>query len=163
MGAGKTTIGQLLARRIGYEFVDSDHVLEARTGVSVATVFEIEGEASFRTREAALIDELSQRQRIVLATGGGAVIDPNSRTLLRARGTVIYLHISAETAYERVKRSKERPLLLTADPLSRLSRFYAQRHPLYMEVAHFVVESHSDRLGAVASNIAKVLLPEAIP
>ncbi len=157
MGSGKTTIGQLLAKRLQLPFIDSDHELEQRTGVSVATIFEIEGEPAFRQREAAIIDELTQREAFVLGTGGGAVLNANTRTVLRQRGHVVYLHSSAETAYERVRRNRDRPLLMVTDPLARLRQLYEMRHPLYSETAHFIVESYRDRPSAVVSEIAAIL------
>ena len=157
MGSGKTTIGQLLAKRLSLPFFDSDHELEERTGVSVATIFEIEGEPAFRTREAHIIDELTQRQPIVLGTGGGAILNAETRAAMRARGTVVYLHSTPETAYERVRRNRDRPLLMVTDPLARLRQLYDLRHPLYTETAHFVVESYRDRPSAVVSEIAERL------
>jgi len=153
MGSGKTTIGQLLAKRIGMPFVDSDHELEQRTGVSVATIFEIEGEEAFRIREAAIIDELTQKAGIVLGTGGGAILSANSRRVLHERGTVIYLHSTAETSYERIRRNRDRPLLLVTDPLMRLKQLYDARHHLYNETAHYTVESYRDRPTAVVTEI----------
>ena len=161
MGSGKTTIGQLLAKRLQVPFVDSDHELEARTGVSVATIFEIEGEAAFRQREASVIDELSQRVTIVLGTGGGAILDPQTRTILRERGTVIYLHSTAETSYDRLRRNRDRPLLMVTDPLARLRQLYAFRHPLYSETAHLSVESYRDRPNAVVAEILEQLMLSA--
>lgn len=156
MGSGKTTIGQMLARRLHWPFVDSDHELEARTGVSVATIFEIEGEPSFRSREAAAIDELTQRIGLVLATGGGAVLNDANREALRSRGTTIYLHSTPETSYERVRRNRDRPLLLVQDPLAKLKLLYEHRHPLYVSAAHFTVESYRDRPNSVVSEILRL-------
>jgi shikimate kinase len=153
MGSGKTTIGQLLAKRLGVPFMDSDQVLEQRTGVSVATIFEIEGEAAFRQREAAIIDELTRCNGIVLGTGGGAVLDANSRAALKARGTTVYLHSTPETSYERVRRNRDRPLLMVPDPLARLRQLYEARHPLYLDASHMTVESYRDRPTAVVTEI----------
>lgn len=157
MGSGKTTIGQLLAKRVGMPFIDSDHELEQRTGVSVATIFEIEGEAAFRVREAALIDELTQKPGIVLGTGGGAILNTDSRRVLHERGTVIYLHSTAETSYERIRRNRDRPLLLVTDPLTRLKQLYEARHRLYVETAHYTIESYRDRPSAVVAEIVQRL------
>ena len=141
MGAGKTTIGRVLARHRDLEFVDSDHEIVARCGVSIPTIFEIEGEAGFRKRETAMIDELSQRQGIVLATGGGAILDPENRAHLKARGAVVYLRGQPEELYLRTRHDRNRPLLLTDDPLARIKALYAQRHPLYMETADIVLDT----------------------
>ena len=153
MGSGKTTIGQLLAKRLQLPFIDSDHELEQRTGVSVATIFEIEGEAAFRQREATLIREIIGCEPIVLGTGGGAILDSNTRAMLRERGTVVYLHSTAETSYERIRRNRDRPLLMVTDPLARLRQLYQHRHPLYVEAAHFTVESYRDRPTAVVNEV----------
>jgi shikimate kinase len=157
MGSGKTTIGQLLAKRLQLPFIDSDHELERRTGVSVATIFEIEGEAAFRQREAALIQEISLQRPIVLGTGGGAILDEATREVLRNRGDVIYLHSTAETSYERIRRNRDRPLLMVTDPLARLRQLYEHRNPLYRATAHYVVESYRDRPTAVVNEIVSLL------
>lgn len=141
MGAGKTTVGRLLAKRRGMEFIDSDHVIEACCGVSIPTIFEIEGEAGFRRRESAKLDELTRRHGVVLATGGGAVLDPVNREHLRQRGTVIYLRAHPQELYQRTRHDRNRPLLQTEDPLARLQTLYAQRHPLYLETADIVLDT----------------------
>jgi shikimate kinase len=141
MGAGKTTIGRLLARHRGLEFLDSDHEIEARCGVSIPTIFEIEGEAGFRKREAAIIDELTRRHGVVLATGGGAVLDPDNRRHLKERGTVVYLRGHPHELYLRTRHDRNRPLLQTEDPLARLQALYEQRHPLYMDLANIVLDT----------------------
>ena len=141
MGAGKTTAGRMLARRLKRAFLDSDHEIERRCGVKVPVIFEIEGEAGFRQREAALIAELTAREDIVLATGGGAVLSQANRRYLAARGTVIYLHAPPAALYERVRQDRNRPLLATADPRARLEELYAVRDPLYREIADIVVDT----------------------
>jgi shikimate kinase len=141
MGAGKTTIGRLLARRLKREFVDSDHEIERRCGVRIPVIFDIEGEAGFRVREASVIEEVTARDEIVLATGGGAVLDAANRRHLAARGTVIYLHSTPAHLWERTRHDRNRPLLATADPKRRLEELYRQRDPLYREVADLVVDT----------------------
>jgi shikimate kinase len=141
MGAGKTTVGRLLARRMKRAFLDSDHEIERRCGVPVPVIFDIEGEPGFRAREAQLIAELTAREGVVLATGGGAVLDAENRRCLAARGTVVYLHAPPANLYERVRHDKNRPLLATPDPLAKLESLYAERDPLYREVADLIVDT----------------------
>ena len=141
MGAGKTTIGKLLAKQRDLEFLDSDHEIVSRCGVTIPTIFEIEGETGFRKREASMIDELSRRRGIVLATGGGAVLLEENRIHLKARGTVVYLRCQPQELYLRTRHDKNRPLLQTEDPLRKLKELYAIRHPLYMQVADIVLDS----------------------
>jgi len=144
MGAGKTTLGRQLARRLDKRFVDADHELEARLGVTIPTIFEIEGEAGFRDREEAIINELTKMSGVVLATGGGAVLRAESRSRLRENGTVLYLHAEPETLWQRLRNSKHRPMLQAADPRNRLVELYQLRDPLYREVASHVIESDRD-------------------
>lgn len=146
MGAGKSTLGRQLAKRLRRRFIDIDTELETRTGVSIPTIFEIEGEAAFRDREEALVAELTQLANIVLATGGGAVIRPSSRAHLKANGTVLYLHAEPAILYERIRHSRNRPMLRAADPLARLAELYEQRDPLYREVADHVVRSNREEV-----------------
>lgn len=150
MGAGKTTVGRLLARRLKRPFHDSDHEIERRCGVEVGTIFDIEGEPGFRAREAQVIDALSALPGVVLATGGGAVLDPETRRRLAARGTVVYLHALPEDLYQRIRHDRKRPLLATADPRLKLEQLYAQRDPLYREVADCVVETGRQSASALA-------------
>lgn len=146
MGAGKTTIGRQLAKSLGLDFVDSDHEIENRTGVGIPLIFEVEGEAGFRRREREMIDELTRRGNIVLATGGGAVLDAANRAHLSARGQVVYLHASLEHLLKRTAKDRNRPLLQTDNPRARLQQILEQRDPLYREIADLVVET--DRGGA---------------
>jgi shikimate kinase len=157
MGAGKSTIGRHLAKSLGMEFVDSDHELERRTGASIPLIFDVEGEAGFRQREKKLIDELTQRNRIVLATGGGVVLDPDNRAWLRARGRVIYLYATVEQLLTRTAKDRNRPLLQTADPRARLQELLQARDPLYREVADVVVDTGGrSARGAEREILAKI-------
>ena len=154
MGAGKTTLGRQVARRLHLPFLDADIELEHRLGVTIATIFEIEGEQAFRDREEALIDELTDRRNVVLATGGGAVTRENSRRALSERGTVVYLHATPATLYDRVRTARNRPMLKVDDPLARLSALYAERDPLYRSVADHVLESDRDTVMRFARTLA---------
>ena len=139
MGAGKTTIGRRLADNRGLDFVDSDHEIEARTGVDIPYIFEKEGEPGFRRRERQVIEDLTLRERTVLATGGGAVLDPENRRLLSARGFVVYLHAGVDQQVARTERSETRPLLQTGNRRETLERLFQIRDPLYREIADLVV------------------------
>ena len=152
-GAGKTTFGRQLARRFGKPFVDADIELEARAGVSIPTMFEIEGEPAFRDREQVVITDLTARTGIVLATGGGAVLREQNREQLRANGSVLYLHASPQMLWHRVRHNRHRPLLNTRDPLGRLEELYGIRDPLYRSVADWVIESEREHLGRFAANL----------
>lgn len=147
MGAGKTTIGRRLADKRGLEFIDSDHEIEARTGVDIPYIFEKEGEPGFRRREQQTIAELVERQGIVLATGGGAILDPRNRQALAAHGFVVYLHASVEQQVQRTARAANRPLLqASSDRRETLARLFEIRDPLYREIADLVL--HTDHRGA---------------
>jgi shikimate kinase len=141
MGAGKTTVGRAVARRLQRSFIDSDHEIEARTGARIPVIWELEGEEGFRQREACVIDELSQRDGIVLATGGGAVLRDDTRERLKNRGLVIYLRANPHDLWQRTRRDKNRPLLQTDDPRGKLEALFKVRDPLYQECAHFIVET----------------------
>jgi 3-dehydroquinate synthase len=153
MGSGKTTIGRLLARRLNRRFVDSDHAIEARTGATIPWIFEIEGEASFRRREADMIRELTAQRGIVLATGGGAVLDAASRAYLAERGTVIYLRAGVGSILQRTAHDKNRPLLQTADPRKKLEDLLAQREPLYREIADLVIDTGRPNVQSMVQTI----------
>ncbi len=143
MGAGKSTVGRLLAAATGFEFVDCDRELEHRAGTSIANMFELEGEAGFRSREAILLQELATRPRQVLATGGGVVLDASNRQALRAHGLVIYLQASADEIARRTRGDLARPLLQVADRRARIDQLLAERAPLYRQTAHLTVRSAS--------------------
>ncbi|MDQ5941547.1 MAG: shikimate kinase, partial [Pseudomonadota bacterium] len=155
MGAGKTTIGKVLARRLGWRFVDSDQEIEARTGVSIPTIFEIEGEAGFRRRECSIIRELTTLQNIVMATGGGVVLAPENRECLRSNGMVVYLDVSPNQLYERTRRDKNRPLLQVENPLQRLQALHSERAPLYREVADLVIDGNRTNAPSVVQALLK--------
>lgn len=138
MGAGKTTIGKILSQKLGFEFLDTDSVITARCGVEITTIFEIEGEAGFRAREAKLIDELTQLTSIVLSTGGGAVLNADTRHHLFVRGLVIYLCINPEEQFKRTKGDRSRPLIQGHDPLGRLTDLFSLRHPLYLAACDYI-------------------------
>lgn len=157
MGAGKSAVGRQLARMLHLDFVDSDDEIESRTGVDIPFIFEKEGEEGFRKREAKVIDDLSQLDGIVLATGGGAVIDADSRSRLGARGFVVYLSTSVTQQLQRTNRGRERPLLGDGDPAEILQRLMAERDPLYREIADLVVNTDGRRVQTVAREIHDAL------
>jgi shikimate kinase len=150
MGAGKTTVGRVIAKRLKLRFLDSDHEIEERCGVKIPVIFEIEGEAGFRSREAQTIAELTALESVVLATGGGAVLSAANRQRLAAQGTVVYLRARPEDLYERVRHDRNRPLLATGDALTRLRELYAERDLLYREVADIVMETGAQSVQALA-------------
>ena len=153
MGAGKTTVGRVVARRLKLRFLDSDHEIERRCGVKIPVIFEIEGEPGFRSRESSVITELAELRGIVLATGGGVVVARENRDLLARTGTVVYLHGQPEDLYERVRHDRNRPLLATADPLVRLRQLYAERDPLYRSIADVVIETAKQGVAALARDL----------
>jgi shikimate kinase len=153
MGAGKSAVGRQLARSLHLSFVDSDDEIESRTGVDIAFIFEKEGEAGFRKREAAAIDDLTQRDGVVLATGGGAVVDPDSRSRLGGRGYVVYLSTSVDQQFARTRKGRERPLLENGDRREILEALLVTRDPMYREIADLVVETDGRRVQSVVSEI----------
>ena len=157
MGAGKSTVGKALARRLGREFVDCDREIVERTGVPIATIFEIEGEAGFRRRESAVLAELAGRRDTVVATGGGAVLAEENRRLMREHGTVVYLHAALDDLDERTRRDVARPLLAKGDRRATLTSLLEARDPLYRDAAHIVVESGAPSAGSLAGRIAEAL------
>ena len=140
-GSGKSTVGRQLARRLQLPFFDSDHVIEQQLGCSIREYFEREGEARFRDVEQAVIDELTQKPKCVLSTGGGVVLRCANRQHLHERSQVVYLNSSPEELYRRLRHDTSRPLLQVADPLDRLRELFTQRDPLYRETAHFIIET----------------------
>lgn len=157
MGAGKSAVGRQLARLLHMHFVDSDDEIEERTGVDIPFIFEKEGEAGFRKREAKVIDDLSLQDGIVLATGGGAVVDEASRSRLGARGFVVYLHTTVAQQLERTQRGRERPMLQGGDREEVLAELMALRDPMYREIADLVVETDGRRVQVVAKEILDAL------
>ena len=141
MGAGKSTVGVRLARRLDRAFLDVDRELECRLGVDIPTVFDLEGEAGFRRRESQLIEELSGREGLVMATGGGAVLLPANREALASRGLVIYLRATPADLWQRLRRDKHRPLLRADNPRQRVFDLVEERDPLYLEIADYVVST----------------------
>jgi shikimate kinase len=157
MGAGKTTIGRSLARRLDWRFIDTDREIERRTGVSIPTIFEIEGEEGFRQRESQVIAEFSEENACVVATGGGSVLREENRTAMRAAGFVVYLDVPPQTLWERTRYDKHRPLLQVADPLSKLSQLFTARDPLYRDVANLVVNGGQMSAQSVLQHLLKAL------
>ena len=157
MGAGKSTIGKLLADRTNREFIDADSVIVEKTGVEIDLIFEIEGEEGFRKRESRLIEELTALDNIVLATGGGAVLDPENRQLLEQRGTVIYLQASVEQLYERTVKDRKRPLLQTDDRFGKIRELLTVRDPLYREIADTVVSTDGKSVKQIVDKLVRNL------
>jgi shikimate kinase len=157
MGSGKTSIGQRLAARLGLEFIDCDQELEARTGASVNLIFDVEGESGFRDRETRMLEELTTRRGVLVATGGGAVLRPENRELLRASGLVVYLRTTVAQQLRRLGRDRSRPLLQTPDREQRLRQLAEQRDPLYEDLADIDFPAHSRGLNAAAEALASMI------
>ena len=160
MGAGKSTIGRTLAKELKLEFYDSDEMIEQRAGADISWIFDIEGEEGFRVREQKVIEELTQKNNIVLATGGGVIMTPENRNALAGRGTVIYLRTSLKQQYERTKRDTKRPLLQTDDLEGRLVSLEDERKPFYEELSDISFETDKLTVKAVANNIIKYIYGE---
>ncbi len=157
MGSGKTAVGRQLATELGLEFFDSDAEIETSTGVDIAYIFEREGEASFRHRERECIANLTQRKNVVLATGGGAVMDEENRRNLSRNGIIVYLRTSIERQLERTQHAKNRPLLMDGEPRETLERLAAERGPLYESLAAFSVETGGRHVRSVVAKVRKIL------
>jgi len=157
MGAGKSTIGRHLAQQLHMEFYDSDSVIEDRTGADIAWVFDVEGEEGFRQREENVINDLTEKQGIVLATGGGSIMSKESRNRLSARGVVVYLETTIEKQLARTQRDKKRPLLQTDQPREVLESLAQERNPLYEEIADYVVRTDDQSAKVVANQIIELL------
>jgi shikimate kinase len=157
MGAGKTTVGKLLAQHARRTFVDSDEEIQQRTGVTISHIFDVEGEAGFRQREANVIQELVQRNNIVLATGGGAVLSEQNREALRRNGIVVYLKSSAHDLWQRTRHDRGRPLLQNADPRAKIKELYEKRDPLYTQVADLIVQTGKQSVHALVSQLEREL------
>jgi shikimate kinase len=163
MGAGKTTVGRALAKKLNKHFIDSDHEIEARTGASISLIFEIEGEEGFRQREADVIRDLTSQDGIVLATGGGAVLRAENRACLKSHGVVIYLRASVGSILQRTSHDKSRPLLQTADPRARLEELARAREPLYCEVADIIIDTGRPNVQSLVQTILGQLAQFAGP
>jgi len=157
MGAGKTTIGKLLAKKLKKTFYDTDQEIEKKLGVKVAIIFELEGEEGFRKRETQMIDELTQKEDIILATGGGAVLSEKNRALLKERGKVIYLNAKPQHLAKRMVHDKDRPLLQQGNLEDTLNHLYKERHPLYLKVSSFVVETGQQKTQTIINKIEALL------
>lgn len=162
MGSGKTTVGRALARRIGFQFIDSDREIEARCGVDIPTIFDYEGESGFRDREQRVIDELTELPGIVLATGGGAILREANRSCLASRGYVILLQVDIKEQIRRVAFDSNRPLLQTADPEARLKALMVEREPIYKSVAHVEISTDSRRMYHVVGKILRHLNQQGV-
>ena len=158
MGSGKTAVGRHLARDLEIEFVDSDAEIEQRAGVDIAFIFDKEGEPRFREREKIVIADLTLRKNIVLATGGGTILEAENRELLSANGIIVYLKTSVKQQLERTQHTKKRPLLLTDTPTDVLTRLMEVRKPYYEELANIIVDTGGQRVKSTVANIKKRLL-----
>lgn len=155
MGAGKTTVGKQLAKQLGKTFYDTDHEIEKRTGVKIPVIFDLEGEAGFRKRETAVIEELVQIKNIVLATGGGAILAEENRRALKANGCIIYLRATVNDLYKRMRHDKQRPLLQNVDIKAKLETLYQERNPIYTATADIIVDTGHQPASVLVNQIKK--------
>lgn len=155
MGSGKTSVGRQLAKRLSYDFFDSDREIEARCGVDIPTIFEYEGEEGFRDRESSILDELTARPRIVLATGGGSILREQNRTYLKERGTIILLSVELKEQLRRISLNTNRPLLKVDDPAATLATIMEVRAPIYKAMADLEISTNSSRMQNVVNRIMK--------
>jgi len=162
MGAGKTTVGKSLASYLNKTFIDTDHEIQKRTGVKIPVIFEIEGEAGFRKREAKMLRQLLKIDNIVLATGGGIILNRENRELLRQNGTIVYLRATVNDLWHRTRHNKDRPLLQTLDLQAKLAELYDQRDPIYREIAHIVVESRKQSIRQMVKLLVQQLAYSAL-
>ena len=157
MGAGKTTIGRQLAKKLSKEFYDSDHEIEKHTGADISLIFELEGEEGFRKRESQLLKEIVSNKNIVLSTGGGAVLDPENRKLLSDNGIIIYLKSTAEKLYRRIADDKRRPLIQTDDRLNKIKKILEEREPLYQSLANEIIETQELSIKQITQKILDLI------
>ena len=161
MGSGKSTIGNIIARRLNREFQDSDHFIEKRTGVDIPRIFDIEGEQGFRERETCALQELLGENNRVIATGGGSVVRPENQQILKQHGYIVFLDTSLKEQMHRLRRDKKRPLLQTADPRARLESLLKERRPIYLDLADLVVKTDKRVARRLAVDIINQL-PETL-
>jgi shikimate kinase len=157
MGAGKTTIGRQLAKKISYKFYDSDYEIEQRTGVDIPLIFEIEGEEGFRKRESQVLNELVLLENIVLSTGGGSILSPANRKALIDNGAVIYLKTTAEKIFKRTAEDKRRPLLQSDDRLGQIKKILDEREPIYLSTASEVIDTNDLSIKQITQNILELI------
>jgi shikimate kinase len=157
MGAGKSSVGKVLAKRLGKVFIDSDHEIEKRCGVKIPTIFEMEGEEGFRKRESAVIKELCQMQDIVLATGGGSVLLPENRQILQSHGHVVYLRANPHELWLRTRHDRGRPLLNIQDPEQKLKELFDLRDPIYLSIAHQIIETGKPNVNQLTNKLVMQL------
>lgn len=160
MGAGKTSVGKLVAKTLGLEFFDSDSVIEELTGANIPWIFDIEGEEGFRAREKRAIDWLTKKKGVVVATGGGVVLNPENRKNLAANGLVFYLNVSVDEQLRRTYRSRNRPLILNQKPKETFERLHQEREPLYREIAHFTIDTNHGSIKTIVDTILQCINSE---